>query len=116
MIKRAEKICKELGRVICRRRKSKSWSQEKLAEEAKIDANHISRLERGVTNPRLTTLIQLAYALECTLADLFEFTGSSPYQPTPELLFEELKKSLKNNPKLQAKIISELAEELKTKI
>jgi transcriptional regulator with XRE-family HTH domain len=46
-------------------------SQETLAHEASIDRSYVSRLERGLENPSVTTLARLAVALDTDIAQFF---------------------------------------------
>ncbi|MFO7816333.1 MAG: helix-turn-helix transcriptional regulator [Desulfovibrionales bacterium] len=39
-------------------------SQERLAQESGLDRSYISLLERGIRQPSLTTIIQIAQALD----------------------------------------------------
>jgi transcriptional regulator with XRE-family HTH domain len=59
-----------LGDVIKKHRQRLGISQEELAHRADVDRTFISRLERGIRQPTLTSLLQLASALEMTAADL----------------------------------------------
>lgn len=52
------------GEVIRRLRREKDWSQEKLAEGAKLDPKTIIQIEGGKRNPTLKTLQKIANALE----------------------------------------------------
>ena len=45
------------------RRIEKNFSHEQLAEIANVSASLISRIERGIANPRLDTLIRVTKAL-----------------------------------------------------
>jgi transcriptional regulator with XRE-family HTH domain len=48
-------------------------SQEELAHDALVDRTYISSIERGVANPSIETLANLAYCMgRMTLAELFE--------------------------------------------
>ncbi|WP_240766609.1 helix-turn-helix domain-containing protein [Paraburkholderia flava] len=47
-------------------------SQEQLAHEALVDRSYVSTIERGVGNPSIETLANLAYCMNLTLAKLFE--------------------------------------------
>jgi len=58
------------GDVIKRHRQRMGISQEELAHRADVDRTFVSRLERGVRQPTITTLIQLAKALEVSTAEL----------------------------------------------
>jgi len=58
------------GSVIKRYRQKLGISQEELAHRADVDRTFVSRLERGIRQPTITTLIQLAKALEISAAEL----------------------------------------------
>lgn len=58
------------GDVIKMHRQRMGISQEELAHRAGVDRTFVSRLERGVRQPTITTLIQLAKALDVTAAEL----------------------------------------------
>jgi transcriptional regulator with XRE-family HTH domain len=45
-------------------------TQEALAHAAGLTTNYLSDVERGRKIPSLTTILQLAYGLECPPADL----------------------------------------------
>ena len=58
---------KNLSRI----RKDKGWSQEKLAQEARISYNTLIKIERnGIENPKIETVIKLATALGVTIDEL----------------------------------------------
>ena len=54
------------------RRESRGWSQEVLAEKAKVSKNTISDIETGQKFARAKTLICLAEALETTVYELLK--------------------------------------------
>lgn len=54
------------GLVLRNQRRHKGLSQESLALESGLDRTFISLLERGLRQPTLTTLIQLANSLGLT--------------------------------------------------
>jgi|GEM_PF-430014 len=58
------------GEVLYRYRVERDISQEELAFEAGVDRTFISRLERGVRQPTITTLIGLSQALNVSAADM----------------------------------------------
>ena len=58
------------GRALRRARRERDLSQEALARSAGIAPNHVSELERARKDPRLTTLVQLADALEMGVGEL----------------------------------------------
>ena len=76
---RARKLlAKRLGKRIADRRKSIDWTQDQLAERLGVDAETVSRFERGVTVPSLVTLDNLARALRCRTADLLSESSVEP--------------------------------------
>lgn len=58
------------GSLLERYRKETGISQEELAHRAEIDRTFVSRLERGIRQPTLTTLFALSRALNISAADL----------------------------------------------
>ncbi|WP_081836889.1 helix-turn-helix domain-containing protein [Thiomicrospira sp. S5] len=55
-------------------RMEKNVSQQKLALDANLDRTYISLLERGLRQPTITTLFQLAEALEIPVEELIQGT------------------------------------------
>ncbi len=55
-------------------RKSKNLSQQALANDAEIELSQVYRIEKGKVNPTLSTISNLAKALEIDIKDLFEFS------------------------------------------
>lgn len=51
--------CAEFGALVRRYREEKHYSREKLAELCDISDRCISNIERGVSNPKLDTVIKL---------------------------------------------------------
>lgn len=58
------------GRALRRIRRERDLSQEALADMAGLARNHVSELERARRDPRLSTLVLLADALEIGVGDL----------------------------------------------
>jgi transcriptional regulator with XRE-family HTH domain len=54
-----------------RERRRQCRSMRGLAEAAGMHASEISRLERGLRDPRLSTMLRVAMALEVPLVSLF---------------------------------------------
>jgi transcriptional regulator with XRE-family HTH domain len=54
---------KLVGDNVCRIRKEKGLTQEKLSELSGLSQQYISDLERGKRNPTIVTLYELAQAL-----------------------------------------------------
>ncbi len=63
-------IRKQVGRNVQRYRKAKGWSQEHLAFETGLHRTYISGIERGVRNPTVLTVSQIADALGVPPAQL----------------------------------------------
>jgi transcriptional regulator with XRE-family HTH domain len=58
------------GRMLRRARRDRDLSQDALAGAAGLGAKHVSELERANRDPRLTTILKLAHALDVRPADL----------------------------------------------
>ena len=65
------------GRALAAERRSQAKSMSRLAGIADTHASEISRLERGLRDPRLTTMVRLAVALEVPLGVLLVGLGGS---------------------------------------
>lgn len=61
-----------LGRNLKLLRQQAGWSQEELAAKAGLHRTYISGIERGVRNPTLVIVEQIANALNVTAADLLQ--------------------------------------------
>ena len=66
----AGRLAKRIGKNIAVQRKRLQWTQSHLAERVGVDAETISRFERGVNLPSLPTLEGLASALAVDVSDL----------------------------------------------
>jgi transcriptional regulator with XRE-family HTH domain len=53
-------------------RDRKGWSQERLADEARIDRSYMSGIERGIRNVSVLNLAKVAKALGVSVASFFE--------------------------------------------
>ena len=73
-----QQLGKRLGRRIAEHRKAIDWTQDQLAERLDVDAETISRFERGVTLPSLVTLDSLAAVLKTSAADLLSMASVAP--------------------------------------
>ena len=66
-----DKVAATLGANVKAAREARGWSQDDLSRRAeKLSVIQISRIERGQRDVRLTTLLQLAAALEITPDEL----------------------------------------------
>ncbi len=99
-----------LGNRIQQLREERGLTQEELAAKADISIKHISVLERGLKEPRLTTFLTIAEALDVTPNELLsapclesDYMSIIAYKMAQ--LSEDKQKSL-------LKIINTVAEEL----
>ena len=67
------KFLKALGQHIRMVRLAQGLSQEDLAGTAEIALSQVGRIERGETNPTISTLYIISQALDISLIDLFNF-------------------------------------------
>ena len=66
-----------------RLRVARGQSQEDLALEAEVDRSYMSRLERGVVNPTIGVLEQIADALDAHISDFFIEPAKGEPRPKP---------------------------------
>lgn len=59
------------GRTVRKARRDRDLSQEALADEAGLSAKHVGEIERANKDPRLTTVLKLASALDLRSNELF---------------------------------------------
>ena len=73
-----ERILTILGNNIRRFRKSKGWSQERLAEETHLHRTYIGGIERGERNVSLLNIQRIAQALGVNISYLLELPSCDP--------------------------------------
>lgn len=66
-----KKVAKKLALRLRKLRESKGLSQEDLAFEAGLGRSYYWRVEQGLINVTLETLVKLCNALKVEIADLF---------------------------------------------
>lgn len=73
------------GDHLARLRKSRGWSQEKLALESGLARSYVSGIERGRRNVALVNICVLADTLGVPTSEMLRFTPTSPgpEDPTP---------------------------------
>ena len=71
-----ESFQKAFGRHIRELRDQQGYTQEEFAHRAGMHVTYVSGIERGVRNPSLTKIHQLAIALGMTVGELFNFETS----------------------------------------
>jgi len=70
-------IEKNFREVLKEIRKEKGLSQEKLAYACEMDRTYISMIERGVSSPTLTKLVEISRVLEVPLSEIFKRVENS---------------------------------------
>lgn len=60
------------GKVLKRVRQEKELSQEKLAFEMEVERSYISKLEIGMYQPRLSTILSVAEVLDIRPGELVD--------------------------------------------
>jgi transcriptional regulator with XRE-family HTH domain len=73
-----EDLQKRFGDRVRELRKSRGFSQEKLAERADLHYTYVGGIERGERNPSLINIGRIAAALGVSLAELFSVLISKP--------------------------------------
>jgi transcriptional regulator with XRE-family HTH domain len=68
-----KKLIKAVGERIRQLRLELDISQEELANEAEIPLSQVGRIERGETNPTISTLYVISEALKIELSALLDF-------------------------------------------
>ena len=68
----SDDLKKDFGRVLLNARKNAGLSQEKLANMCDLERAYISRMERGLLQPTITTVFKIAKALNTTATDLIQ--------------------------------------------
>ncbi len=66
-------VLKNLGQKILNLRLSKGLSQEDVSFRCDVDRAKISKIENGVANCNVTTLVELAKGLDVPPKDLLDF-------------------------------------------
>jgi transcriptional regulator with XRE-family HTH domain len=59
------------GRTLRKARRDRDLSQEALAHAAGLSAKHVGEIERANKDPRLTTVLKLADALDLRSGEMF---------------------------------------------
>ena len=99
---------KLIGKRIKEHRKSKSMTQEVLAEKADVTVGYISQIERGICKVNLDTMSVIANILECEVTDFI--SGSSTLQSS--YLQDEIFSRLNYCDEKQKKMVLEFIEML----
>ena len=71
--KSSPEYCKAFGAHFRKLREGKGLGMREFALSADIEYSTLSKIERGVTNPTISTVLYLAEALGVTHSELFDF-------------------------------------------
>lgn len=63
-------VCEAFGRNLRAIRKSKGFSQERLAYDAGIDRSYVGKIERGMVNITIEKIYVFAELLQCSPKEL----------------------------------------------
>jgi transcriptional regulator with XRE-family HTH domain len=63
-------LCYQFGRVVKEVRESHGWTQEVLADHAKLNRSYLGEVERGSVVPSIITIAKIAKALGVSASDL----------------------------------------------
>lgn len=66
-------FCKSFGENLRKLRKKKGFTMMELAFEADIEYSQIAKIERGLSNPTISTVYLLALALDLKPLELLRF-------------------------------------------
>jgi transcriptional regulator with XRE-family HTH domain len=78
--RKPDKQLQALGDRVRQLRETRRWSQEELADRARIHVTYLSGIERARRNPTFKVLCTLANALGVRLSQLF---GTTRLRPRP---------------------------------
>jgi len=87
---------KRIGLRIRELRKAEGWSQELLAEKIGRSAETISHLERGLSYPKLESVIRLAAAFKMSVGDIIDPVTDPHAEPARAKLLTDVKFVLNN--------------------
>ncbi|MDC3962527.1 helix-turn-helix transcriptional regulator [Polyangium jinanense] len=63
---------KDVGRRIAELRRARNWTQEEAAERLEMPLKNLQRVERGMQNLTIRTLVRIASTYGVRTAELFE--------------------------------------------
>jgi transcriptional regulator with XRE-family HTH domain len=68
-----QEFCKAFGKQVRKLREQKGLGMRQFALQADMEYSQLSKIERGVTNPTISTVYALAESLEVSHQELFDF-------------------------------------------
>jgi transcriptional regulator with XRE-family HTH domain len=90
-------------------RKSRSWTQEYLAEKMDISPNYLSSIERGQENPTFDMLMKFSDALKVEMWELFDFGHEAGPKELQEILNRFAKETDEEKLRLAVKVLRAMA-------
>ncbi|KWO20841.1 DNA-binding protein [Burkholderia ubonensis] len=75
-----------MGRNIASVRKQRGLTKSAVAERIDVDAETVSRFERGAVMPGVATLERLCATLECSWMELLEGSSGDAQQVAPDIV------------------------------
>jgi len=66
-----------LGKRLRKLREAKGWTLERAGEAARMNEIQIGHIERGATDPKLSTILKLARAYGLTASHLLRSIGTA---------------------------------------
>jgi transcriptional regulator with XRE-family HTH domain len=68
---RDKELLREFGKQVRKLRLERSFTQKELAFKMDVEISQISRIERGLINPTLSTIVHLAKCLNTSVCSFF---------------------------------------------
>ena len=84
----AQHITEGFGAQVRRLRQARGMTQRELGNAAYLTVDHIGKIERGSTSPKIETLGRLAAGLQVPIGHLFSPHGDAPKAELPDPLVE----------------------------
>ncbi|MCH5324432.1 MAG: helix-turn-helix transcriptional regulator [Eubacterium sp.] len=88
---------KQMANNLLSIRKKMGYTQAEAAEKAGISERTYADIERGSTNMRIATMINICRALQITPDDIFTIRTFKPYMPNRDNLFDKLDKCTRSD-------------------
>ena len=102
-------VYREVGRRIADLRREHAWTQERLAESARVGASYVARIETGQRKPTLETLERLAAALGVPLARLFDTRAIRRTVKPGEVLASGVRDALRGLERADVRLLASVA-------
>lgn len=101
----SESLKVNFGKKVAELRKKKHLTQSDLAGLSKLSLIGISQIERGQKFASENTIINLCSALDCEVADLFNFSLKQALSQEERKKLEDINNLLENHPELISKTL-----------